>query len=120
MKGNPALLLGAALMGAGLLLDAPLARGAQPKRLQDLIPGRYAVRVTGMLCAVCAKTIVAELSKLPEVESAKADFEKDQILVTIKLERTLRLSALRRSLRLAAKRVNLGTQFEIEDMRYTP
>lgn len=73
-----------------------------------------------MLCAVCAKTIVAELSKLGELESAKADFEKDQIVVTIKLERTLRIASLRRALRLAAKRVNLGTQFEIEDIRYKP
>lgn len=118
MKGNPFLL--AALIAAGILLSPLSARGAEPKRLQDLASGRYAVRVSGMLCAVCAKTIVAELSKLPAVESAKADFEKDQILVTIKLERTLRLSTLRRSLRLAAKRVNLGTQFEIEDIRYTP
>ncbi len=73
-----------------------------------------------MLCTVCGKAIEQELAKLEEVESAKADFELDRVLLSIKIERTLKVSSLRRALQKAARRVNMGAKFDVASLQYRP
>ena len=105
-----ALFLGAAAWTAGP------ARAAQP--LKDLASGRYEVTVDGMLCHTCARVIAQEVAALPQVEKASVDFERDLLLVTVKPDQTLTLSRLRRALKRAAKRVDLGTTFTVSAVTY--
>lgn len=90
------------------------------REYKELTAGRYSLKVTGMLCHACARTLVLELGKLEEVRSVKADFEAEQVLLEIPLERVLPVSRLRKALQRASKRINLGTRLEITDIRYLP
>jgi copper chaperone CopZ len=95
--------------------DAPAAPA-----YTELPPGRYSVDVRGMVCTVCARAIAAEWAKLPEVEKAAVDFDKESAVVTVRLDRTLRVSVLRRALRRAERVANLGGRFELGAIRYIP
>lgn len=109
---------------AGAAAPQPTAAAAPPvveeRQYTQLTSGRYTLKVSGMLCTVCAKAIEAELAKLEEVDSAKADFELDAVLLVIKIERTLKVSTLRRALQKAARRVNMGAKFEVASLQYRP
>jgi copper chaperone CopZ len=76
--------------------------------------------VRGMVCHVCARAIAAEWAKLPEVESASIDYEKETGVVTIRLDRKLRATALGKALRRAERVANLGAHFEISALKYIP
>jgi len=82
--------------------------------------GRYAIKVSGMLTKTCSRAIEREVAKLDAVESAKVDFETEQLVLTVKLDRTLKVSALRRALRRAAGKVNLGTDYILGGVAYLP
>ncbi|MFI5363124.1 MAG: heavy metal-associated domain-containing protein [Elusimicrobiota bacterium] len=105
-----------------LLLLPAGARAAAPNSpaLSKLPAGRYAMSVSGMLCRVCARAIAAEWSKLPEVETAKVDFDKESAVVTVRLDKTLTVASLLKALRRAEKVANLGNRFEVIDLRYVP
>ena len=117
---------------AGILvlavLAGPAARGAPAAALpaeeavayKDLPSGRYAVKIIGMLTTTCGRGIEAKVLKRPEVESAQVDFEKETLTLTIKLNRTLRLSALRKALHAAADQVNLGTDYLVGKITFLP
>ena len=68
--------------------------------------------------SACARAIVEEVAKRPGVESAKADFEKSQLVIKVKPGGSLTVDALRKLLKKAARRVNLGTEFEIKRVAY--
>jgi copper chaperone CopZ len=97
---------------------AAAAPSATPKEFKDLRGGRWAVKVSGLLCTACARAITTELSNLPEVDSVKSDFDKELIFVKVKDDKILTVAELRKGLKRAAKRVNLGTNFEVESVFY--
>lgn len=106
------------------LLAPGLAGAASSKtasrELSDLKGGRYSVKVSGLLCSACVRAIVAEVSQLREVDDVKADFDRSELLVRVKPDRVVTLSALRRALNKAAKKVNLDAHYEVESVRYKP
>jgi hypothetical protein len=104
------------LAAAARAADAP---GAAPA-FKELPAGRYAVVLNGMLCTVCARAIAAEWAKLPEVESAAVDFEKESGVVTVRLGRTLRIKTLNKALLRAERTANLGQRFELREIKYVP
>lgn len=113
------------MKGAGLILAlsmaaAPAMTAAQAQEFNDLTPGRYAVGVSGMLTHACARALALELGRLPEVSQASADFETEEGILTVKDGGLLRVSSLRRALDRAARRVNLGSDFELRSVRYLP
>lgn len=100
----------------GGTVDAP-----PPQReYRELTAGRYSVKVTGMLCHACARAIVNELGKLKEIGSVKADFEAEQVVLEIPLDRALPIPLLRKALKRAAKKINLETRFEAAGILYLP
>ena len=107
-----------------LLLLAVAARAADAPdaavAYTELPPGRYATVLHGMICTVCARAIASEWAKLPEVENSSVDYEKESGVVSIRLDRALRVSALRKALRRAERTANLGAHFELRDIRYIP
>ncbi len=106
-----------------LLAAGGSARGgttALPAYYTELPPGRYSVGVRGMLCTVCARAIAAEWAKVPGVEKASMDFDKDEGVVVVRLDRTLPVSALRKALRRAEKTANLGGRYELLQIQYLP
>lgn len=107
-----ALLLAAALTGPAYAA-APTAR-----EFTELPPGRYAITLTGLLTTVCGRAIAAEWAKLPEVESASVDFEKSTASLTVRLDRTLKVASLRKTLRRAERRANLGAHYDMLDISY--
>lgn len=102
------------------LLAATAAFGKPAQEFPDLSSGRYAIKLSGMLCNSCARVIALELSQLKEVESAKADFEKEELSLNIRAGRTLKMSRLQQTLLRAARRINLDTRFQIENVLYKP
>ncbi len=108
-----------ALLSLFLVL-AGAARAEGPITYTELPPGRYTVAVHGMICTVCARAIAAEWAKLPEVDKASMDYEKSSGIVSIRLDRTLPVAALRRALRRAERTANLGARFELRDIAYIP
>ncbi len=91
-----------------------------PASYNELPPGRYSVGVRGMLCTVCARAIALEWAKLPGVEKATVDFDKEEGVVTVRLDRTIQVSDLRKALRRAAKAANLGARYELLQIQYLP
>jgi hypothetical protein len=117
---------------AGILvlavLAGPAARGAPAAALpaeeavayKDLPSGRYAVKIIGMLTTTCGRGIELEMMKLPEVGSAQVDFDQETLVLTIQINRTLPLAALRKALHLAADRVNLGADYFVGKITFLP
>jgi len=93
---------------------------AEPVAYQELPAGRYGIQITGMLTTTCARGIEEELQKLPEVESAKVDFETETLSLTIKLKHSLRVKALRKALHRAADLVNLGADYSAGKITFLP
>ena len=105
---------GMRLLLALLMASAALAAPAE----EDLPAGRYSVQLKGMLCAVCARAIAAEWSKLPAVEKAEVDLERAEAIVTVRLQAALPVKSLRKALKPAARTSNLGARFELGEIRY--
>ncbi|MEK7858025.1 MAG: heavy-metal-associated domain-containing protein [Elusimicrobiota bacterium] len=98
----------------------PAPPTVEERQYTQLTSGRYALKVSGMLCTVCAKAVEAELAKLDEVESVKSDFDLDLMLISIKIEKVLKVSTLRRALQKAARRVNMGAKLDVASLQYRP
>jgi len=99
-------------------LAVPASAASAKREFTDLPAGRYSIEVTGLATNVCARAIAAEWAKLPEVESATVDFEKSVAHVAIRLDRTLPVAALRKTLRRAEKVANLGAKYDLRDITY--
>ena len=104
------------------LVLAGAARASAPgaPAYKELPPGRYAVTVRGMICTVCARAIAAEWAKLPEIEKSSVDFDKGTAVLSIRLDRTLQVSVLRKTLRRAERVANLGAHYELLEIQYIP
>jgi hypothetical protein len=117
--------LAVGLAVAALAASARLARAGAPPppkaaSATELPAGRYSVPLKGLLCAVCTRAIAAEWAKLPAVEKVEADYDSGKAVVTVRLGKTLPVSALRRALRRAERTANLGAQYDIGDIAYLP
>jgi hypothetical protein len=69
---------------------------------------------------VCSRAVASEFARLPEVEKAEVDFDAGRALVLVRLDRTLRVSALRKALRRAEKLSRLGGRYELKNIVYKP
>lgn len=107
-----------------LALLAGPAAAAAPEPVapayEELPPGRYGMAVTGLVTTVCARAVAAEWSRLPEVEKATVDFDAERAVVLVRLDRTLRVAALRKALRRAEKLSGLGGRYDLRDIVYKP
>jgi len=92
----------------------------EPTAYSQLPSGRYSIKIIGLLTTTCCRAIEIEMKKLPEVESAKADFETETLTLAIKLDRTLKMSTLRKALHLAADRVNFGGDYFAGRVTFLP
>ena len=109
----------AAAVLAAALAPRVLAAPAEVKReFVELPPGRYAITLKGMLCAVCARSIAAEWRKLPEVQAADVKLDQAKGELTVRLDRTLKVAALVKALRRAEKTANLGATYELTGIAY--
>jgi hypothetical protein len=109
----PALLL----LAAALALPARAAP-ATAREFTELPPGRYTITLSGLMTTVCSRAIAAEWAALPEVESAAVDFDKSVASVTVRLDRTLQVASLRKTLRRAERLSNLGARYDLRDISY--
>jgi cation transport ATPase len=109
-------LLLAALLTA-LMLPASAAAPAAPA-YEELPPGRYNMDITGMLATVCSRAVAAEFARLPEVEKAEVDFDAERATILVRLDRTLKVSALRKALRRAEKLSRLGGRYDLKNISY--
>lgn len=109
-----------ALALAVAFLLAPAVRAAAPttREFVELPPGRYTISLTGMLTTVCGRAIAAEWSKIPEVESATVNFDKSEATLSVRLDRTLKVVALRKGLRRAERLANLNARYDLRDISY--
>lgn len=86
----------------------------------EMPPGRYSMALTGLVSTVCARAVVAEWSRLPEVEKVTVDFDAEKAEVLVRLDRTLRVTTLRKALRRAEKLSRLGGRYDLKDIIYKP
>ncbi len=102
-----------------LTLAAPAyAAAPNAREFTELPPGRYTIGLSGMITTVCGRAIAAEWAKIPEVEAASVDFDKSTAYVTVRLDRTLRVATLRKTLRRAEKLANLGARYDLREIAY--
>lgn len=125
MDGRPGSCYAGGVTLALLLLlgSAPAPVSAAPTEAPvyvKLPPGRYAMRVTGLVSTVCARAVAAEWRRLPEVEKADVDFDAERGTVLVRLDRQLRVSSLRKALRRAEKLARLGGRYALSDIVYQP
>lgn len=111
------LLLAAALLALPAIGSAASATPSTPV-YEELPPGRYAMDISGMAATVCSRAIAAEFARLPEVEKAEVDFDAERAMVLVRLDRTLRVSALRKALRRAEKLSRLGARYDFKNITY--
>ena len=110
----------ATLLLALLAAIPPALASEAADTYKKLPPGRYSVTVTGMMSTVCARAIEGEWKKLPEVENAAVNFDQESAVVTVRLDKTLAVSVLRKALRRAEKLANLGARYAMRDIKYIP
>lgn len=108
----------ALMLAASLAAPAYAAAPPNAREFTELPPGRYVISLTGMLSTVCGRAIASEWAKLPEVETASVDFDRSTAIVTVRLDRTLRVSVLRKTLRRAERVANLGSHYDLRDISY--
>lgn len=101
-------------------LFAFLAAAPSDAPWPEMATGRYEIKLEGMLCNACTRVIAEEALKLEEVEKAQADIDSDTLTLTIKPDRLLGLSRLRRALTRASRRANLGRRFTVQSVRRKP
>ena len=100
---------------------ASLALAAPAKlEYQKLAAGKYRLKIAGMVCTSCAKAMSEELKKLPGIGGAEADFGREEIVLAVKLEKSVKVSALRRALSRAERRVNIGSRYELRSIEFLP
>ncbi|MBI3289533.1 MAG: hypothetical protein HYZ74_08460 [Elusimicrobia bacterium] len=100
------------------VLASPVPAATPTREFTTLAPGRYTVSLTGLVSTVCARAIAAEWRVLAEVESATVDFDKSEAIIAVRLNRTLRVSDLRRRLRRAEKLANLDARYDVRNISY--
>ncbi len=103
---------------AAALISPASAAAPSTREFTVLPPGRYTITLTGLVTTVCGRAIAAEWAKLPEVESASVDFDKSSASLAVRLDRTLKVAALRKTLRRAEKLANLGAHYDLRDISY--
>lgn len=104
-----------------LALTAPALAASTPARsreFSELPPGRYSIVLTGLVSTVCGRAIAAEWASLPEVEAASVDFDKSTAQVAVRLDSVLPVASLRKTLRRAEKRANLGARYDLRGITY--
>ena len=107
-----------AFLLAAALTSPAIAASPTAREFTELPPGRYTIALTGLISTVCGRAISAEWAKLPEVESASVDFDKSAATITVRLDRTLRVASLRKTLRRAERLANLGARYDLRDISY--
>lgn len=110
----------AALLAAAPAAAAPAAAEPAAPVYNELPPGRYSMAVTGLVSTVCSRAIAAEWSRLPEVEKAAVDFDAETAVILVRLNKTLRVAALRKALRRAEKLARLDGRYDFKDIVYKP
>lgn len=113
------LLVALALIAAPLPVLAASSAPAAPV-YEELPPGRYTMDITGMVATVCSRAVAAEFGRLPEVERVEVDFDAERASVLVRLDRTLRVTALRKALRRAEKLSRLGARYDLKNIAYRP
>jgi hypothetical protein len=103
---------------AAALTSPARAASATAREFTELPPGRYTITLSGLVTTVCGRAIAAEWATLPEVEFATVDFSKSAAHVTVRLDRTLQVSSLRKTLRRAERLANLGARYDLRDISY--
>ncbi|MDX6770088.1 MAG: heavy metal-associated domain-containing protein [Elusimicrobiota bacterium] len=99
---------------------APAPAKPAPPAYEELPPGRYSMSVTGMVSTVCSRAVAAEWGRLPEMEKVEVDFDAERAVILVRLDRTLKVSTLRRALRRAEKLARLGARYDLKDIEYVP
>ena len=102
------------------LIAAPVGAAPSAKDYTELPPGRYSVELQGMMSTVCARAIAAQWATIPEVEKATVDFDKGLAMMMIRIDKTLKVSVLRKALKQAERTANLGATYELRDIHYLP
>lgn len=110
--------LRAILLAAALASPASAVAPSTAREFVELPPGRYTVTLTGLATTVCARAVAAEWAKLPEIESATVDFEKNTAIIAVRLDKIAKVAILRKTLRKAEKLSNLGATYDIRTIAY--
>ena len=92
---------------------------ANLKRVRYLPPGRFEARVTGLLCNACTKAVLEDLKKIKKIKTASFDFEEGVLRFTVTKGKPVRLSKVIRAVRHAGRRVKLGTQLLLVELKAT-
>ncbi len=87
--------------------------------LRDLTPGRYELVLSGVLCSACVRGVAKEFAAEPAVAFAKPDLDHRQVVVEIKPGKKLPASRVKRVLKRASRRVNLGSNYGIAAVHYS-
>ncbi len=107
-----------ALLLAIALTSPAFAASPTSREFTELPPGRYTVALAGLQTTVCGRAIAAEWARLPEVESAAVDFDKSIAYITVRIESTLKVATLRKTLRRAENLANLGARYDVREISY--
>lgn len=98
-----------------------------------LKPGKYRIEITGVICNACTKAVIENLKKIRGVSSAKFDYERHRLFLTIKKPKVKKgkrvgrnparekarvgVSKLQRAVRHAGRRVKLDVVLRIKSIR---
>ncbi len=98
-----------------------------------LKPGKYRIEITGIICNACTKAVTENLKKIRGIASAKFNYERRLLFITVKKPKIkkgkrvgrnparekarVRVSKLRRAVRHAGRRVKLDVALRIKSIR---
>ena len=119
LAGRVALVTGAQ-QGIGAAIAVALAGEGADVALTWLDDQAVAEAVAGRVreAGRRAHLIRTDVAKLPEIESASVDFDRSAAVISVRIDRVLKVALLRKTLRRAEKLANIGASYDLRDIAY--
>jgi copper chaperone CopZ len=110
---------------AGLFLNIGIvfaqhqhSMGASAEQSKDmLMPGTYTAKVKAVICGGCGPLIQKTLQGFKQVEAVTVDQKASTVQFTVKKDTMTTVAELQKALDAAAKRMGMGADYTLSDVK---
>ena len=82
-----------------------------------LMPGAYTAKVKAIICEGCAPLIQKTLQGFKELDAVTVDQKASTVQFSVKKDAMTSVSALQKALNAAAKRMGMGADYTLSDVK---
>jgi len=106
------------LLGFGIVFaQHQHSSGADMQSKDMLMPGTYTAKVKAIVCGECVAVIQKTLQNFKELEAVTVDKKSSTMQFSVKKDKMTTLSELQRALDTAAKRMGMGADYTLSNVK---